>query len=246
MFTQIVSRVSTVSEGTANWIAESFTTIHSYIEKITRKNAKKVSALMMASKLLSVAVLLTLIPLNTTKVTKDNNVAEIKFDQANAMAVVGKNRQVVVTTGESNIDVQSKPASRQIAYASPTQSVERDPSYFRGLYQRAGATYGVPWQLIEAVHYIETGASDSTTISSYAGAQGPMQFMPGTWRAYGVDANGDGQASIHNVDDAVFGAANLLAQGGAAEGDYQAALYNYNHSQSYVNKVLAVARDAGM
>lgn len=243
MFTQIVSTYETFSAGTA--------TIKAYIYKFAKRNAQKISAFMMASKMLSVMMLFVLVPLNSpsqAQVTKKQDTVEIKLDQSNPIGVVGKNRQVAIATGDSNLDLAQKSKSSKVASTSVSsyQSVERDPSYFRGLYQRAGATYNVPWQLIEAVHYVETGASDSTTESSYAGAQGPMQFMPGTWRAYAVDANGDGNADIHNVDDAVFGAANLLAQGGAAEGDYQSALFNYNHAQWYVDKVMGIARDAGM
>ncbi len=202
----------------------------------------------MASKMLSVVMLLSLIPLGAgSHSAKKIQTPEVKLDQSCPIAVVGKNRQVAIVTGESNLDLQTKQAGSKVAsanYAMP--SVERDPSYFRGLYQRAGAAYGVPWQLLEAVHYVESGSSDSTSKGSYAGAQGPMQFMPGTWRAYGVDGNGDGRAEITNVDDAVFGAANLLAAGGAAEGNFQSALFNYNHAQWYVNKVMGIARDAGM
>ncbi|MCL5407260.1 MAG: lytic transglycosylase domain-containing protein [Patescibacteria group bacterium] len=241
MFTQIVSTYETFSTGTV--------TIKAYIYKFAKRNAQKISAFMMASKMLSVMMLFVLVPLNSpsqAQNTKKQDVAEVKLDQASPIAVTGKNRQVAIATGQSNLDLAKQSTSSKAVSYSPSQSVERDPSYFRGLYQRAGAAYNVPWQLIEAVHYVETGASDSTTESSYAGAVGPMQFMPGTWRTYGVDANGDGVASINNVDDAVFGAANLLAQGGAAEGDYQSALFNYNHAQWYVDKVMGIARDAGM
>ena len=230
---------------------DTFKTIKLYIYKFAKKNSQKISSFMMASKMLSVMMLFVLAPINSpsqTKVAQNKDTLEIKLDQASPVVVTGKNRQVAIATGDSNIDsVQKSTASKVASVSSASyQNIERDPSYFRGLYQRAGAAYNVPWQLIEAVHYVETGASDSTNESSYAGATGPMQFMPGTWRAYGVDANGDGVAQITNVEDAVFGAANLLAQGGAAEGDYQSALFNYNHAQWYVDKVLGIARDAGM
>ena len=105
--------------------------------------------------------------------------------------------------------------------------------------------YGVPWQILSAVHKTETGRRGDTTIASYAGAQGPMQFMPGTWRAYGQDGDGDGVANVHDVDDAIHGAANYLAANGGARGDMQNALYRYNHSQAYVNLVLARAYAVG-
>jgi len=116
----------------------------------------------------------------------------------------------------------------------------------REIYRAAQARYGVPWQLIEAVHQVESGKSCSTSRRSYAGATGPMQFMPGTWRAYGQDGNGDGVADITNVYDAIYGGANYLAANGANRGDFRGALYHYNHSTSYVNKVLAIAYEIGL
>lgn len=122
---------------------------------------------------------------------------------------------------------------------------EPAPAEFVKIYQSAGAQYGVPWQVLEAVHQVETGKSGSTSKQSYAGATGPMQFLPSTWRHYGVDGNGDGSSDISDVTDAVYGAANYLAAGGASEGKIEQALFNYNHSNAYVNKVLGIAREIG-
>ena len=65
--------------------------------------------------------------------------------------------------------------------------------------------------------------------------------MPGTWRRYAVDGNGDGIKDITYAPDCLFGSAKLLAANGAANGDNVRALLAYNHSMSYVNKVLAIA-----
>ena len=92
----------------------------------------------------------------------------------------------------------------------------------------------------------ETGQRGDTTITSYAGAIGPMQFMPATFRAYSLDGDGDGVKSITDLDDAVFSGANYLRAGGADKGRYHTALYNYNHSNVYVGKVLTIARRLGL
>jgi membrane-bound lytic murein transglycosylase B len=110
---------------------------------------------------------------------------------------------------------------------------------------KAEAKYGVPWQVIAAVHYTEAGQRGDTTITSYAGAQGPMQFMPSTFRAYGVDGDGDGQALINDVHDAIFSGANYMAANGAARGQIVNALFRYNNDMGYVNHVLSVARSIG-
>ncbi len=71
--------------------------------------------------------------------------------------------------------------------------------------------------------------------ASHVGAQGPMQFMPATWKAYGM--GGD----IQDTRDAVMAAANYLHATGAPR-DYQRALHAYNPSQSYVDAILLHAR----
>lgn len=116
---------------------------------------------------------------------------------------------------------------------------------FSELYEKAGKAFGINPKLLQAVHIVETGGSGSTTRASYAGAQGPMQFMPATFRAYGVDGNGDGSADIYNVDDAVFSAAKYLAANGGST-NHRKALWHYNHSEAYIEKVLGIAYSLGM
>jgi len=116
---------------------------------------------------------------------------------------------------------------------------------FIAQYISAQEKFGVPWQVIAAVHYTETGQRGDTAISSYAGAQGPMQFMPSTFRAYSVDGDGDGQALIGDVDDAIYSGANYMAANGAARGQIVNALFRYNNDMGYVNHVLSIARSLG-
>ncbi|KQW49293.1 hypothetical protein ASC77_11460 [Nocardioides sp. Root1257] len=76
-------------------------------------------------------------------------------------------------------------------------------------------------------------------------AIGPMQFLPSTWTAVGVDADGDGVRSVDDIDDAALGAAVYLCAGterlDTRPGAW-AALFRYNHDSAYVTKVLDVAR----
>jgi soluble lytic murein transglycosylase-like protein len=100
-------------------------------------------------------------------------------------------------------------------------------------YRAAQRRFGVDWQVLAAVNLIESAFGRVVNHSS-AGAQGPMQFMPATWRAYGL--GGD----VHNSRDAIMGAANYLHQSGAPA-NTAAALYAYNRSHLYVAAVLAYA-----
>jgi hypothetical protein len=101
-------------------------------------------------------------------------------------------------------------------------------------YREAQRRFGVPWQVLAAVNFIET-AFGKVRSASTAGAQGPMQFLPSTWRAYGL--GGD----IHDPHDAILGAANYLRASGARR-NLRRALYAYNRSELYVDAVLAYAR----
>ena len=118
------------------------------------------------------------------------------------------------------------PAWRIVAPAPPAELLT--------YYKEAGQAEGVPWQVLASIHLIETRMGRIRGTST-AGAQGPMQFLPTTWTRYG---NG---GDINDSRDAIFGAARLLRQNGVAKGDMRAALYSYNHSQHYVNAVLAYA-----
>jgi hypothetical protein len=68
-----------------------------------------------------------------------------------------------------------------------------------------------------------------------------MQFMPATWKAYGVDANGDGVKDPYHPSDAIFAAARYLRAAGAGD-DLPRAIYAYNHAGWYVDSVLMRAR----
>lgn len=130
-------------------------------------------------------------------------------------------------TSETTRDVVAR--EREINVPETT-----DLASLRALYQEAAARYGIDWKLIEAVHQVETGKSGTTCRRNPSGATGPMQFIPSTFRAYS-----DG-GDICNLRDAVFAGANLLASGGAGSGDIDSALFNYNHSTSYVNLVKSI------
>jgi hypothetical protein len=73
--------------------------------------------------------------------------------------------------------------------------------------------------------------------TSSAGAVGPMQFLPTTWTRC---CSGDPTISR----DAIMGAAVYLAQSGGPH-DMQAALHEYNPSDTYVATVTAFAENMG-
>ncbi|WP_100372940.1 lytic transglycosylase domain-containing protein [Bacillus sp. FJAT-45037] len=140
------------------------------------------------------------------------------------------------------------------------------PEKYVSIYQEAADEYDVPWELLASVHRVETIFSTMDPLESPVGAIGHFQFMPRTWvgwsypggdlgqideeiditdltlieehSGYGVDATGNGQADPFDMYDAAFSAARYLADHGASNGDYEKALFAYNHSNDYVEKVM--------
>jgi len=100
-------------------------------------------------------------------------------------------------------------------------------------YRQAHDRFGVPWTILAAVNYVESKFGRVVS-SSAAGAQGPMQFLPSTWAAYGL--GGD----VHDPHDAILGAANYLHANGAP-GNIRAALFHYNPVVAYVDAVTTYA-----
>jgi len=101
-------------------------------------------------------------------------------------------------------------------------------------YREGQRRFGVPWDVLAAVNFVESKFGKLRNASA-SGAQGPMQFMPATWARYGLGGN------VHEVHDAILGAANYLHSSGAPH-SIRRALHAYNPSPSYVDAVLRYAR----
>jgi murein DD-endopeptidase MepM/ murein hydrolase activator NlpD len=117
---------------------------------------------------------------------------------------------------------------------------ERSYDELLALWQRDGALYSVPWQVLAAINKVESNFGRNMGPSS-AGAIGWMQFMPSTWERWGVDADGDGLANPWSAEDAIAAAARYLAASGGAS-DISRAVFSYNHAQWYVDEVLQLAQ----
>ena len=102
--------------------------------------------------------------------------------------------------------VPNAPGTVSFSLTPPTSPEALGYPQLLGLWQRAGAAYGVPWQVLAAINKIESNFGRNMGPSS-AGAIGWMQFMPSTWERWGVDANGDGAADPWSAEDAVNAAA---------------------------------------
>ena len=147
-----------------------------------------------------------------------------------AAAITGGARDGRRTTASGRADAADQSAAHRVPHRpdAPRAHVARATT------ATAERRFGVGWEVLAAVNFVETGFNKLRSRSS-AGAQGPMQFMPNTWRAYGL--GGD----VHDPRDAILGAANYLSTSGAAR-DLRGALWHYNHSDRYVDAVVTVRR----
>lgn len=87
---------------------------------------------------------------------------------------------------------------------------------------------------------VDDSPDESARVPAYARAMGPMQFIPETWRLYGVDAHNDGVVSPDNLDDAALSAAGYLCYRGhdlATPRGWMAAVLAYNNSRLYARTV---------
>lgn len=181
------------------------------------------------------------------------------------IAVVVFSLSAIVWASFKNPDLIRKSANTLIDW----QGGMTVPDEYIPFYQAAADEYGIPWTLLAAHHRIETRFSTMDPLLSPVGAEGHMQFMPCTfvgwsypgcdglgegdipeedktdpdiiaqYGGYGVDANGDGIADPYDIEDAIFSAANYLSSSGAADGEYEKAIFNYNRSEKYVEDVLS-------
>jgi hypothetical protein len=110
----------------------------------------------------------------------------------------------------------------RVAQAAPAGQLRR-------YYAIAQRRFGVDWSILASVNFVES-AFGRIRSASQAGARGPMQFLPSTWRRFGMGG------SIEDPRDAILAAANLLRHDGAPR-HLDRALFAYNHSTAYVRAI---------
>lgn len=90
----------------------------------------------------------------------------------------------------------------------------------------------------------EMGISDIFKLKgSFAGAMGPMQFMPSSMRRYAVDFDGDG-LGLNDMEDAIGSSARFLKENGFKKGSrnrIKRSLRAYWNNDNYVNAIIKQA-----
>jgi Transglycosylase SLT domain len=147
--------------------------------------------------------------------------------------------QLILGSGARLVSLRGR--QLPVATAQPGQIT----SYLQ-LFQASAARYcpALSWTVLAAIGQIESADGQNVGPSS-AGALGPMQFLPSTWAAWGIDGFGrTGTPDVMNPLDAVPSAARMLCADGASAGSQaglRQAIFDYNHATWYVNEVLALA-----
>lgn len=126
------------------------------------------------------------------------------------------------------------------------------PDYLRIYQQAAQECPGLAWTVLAAIGKAESdhGRADLLGVKFGAhpisGAQGPMQFLPATFAQYARPApvGGANPPDPFNPVNAIWAAARMLCANGAQTA-LRDAVFAYNHSDLYVDKVLGIAADYG-
>jgi peptidoglycan DL-endopeptidase CwlO len=156
-------------------------------------------------------------------------------------------------SGEQSGTAGQPPAGGQ------AKSIPADYLYW---YKRVGQQYGVPWTILAGIGTVESDNGQTTlpgvhSGSNAFGAAGPMQIGIGgaagnVWGGLPVhpageavngvatDEDGGPDASVYDPADAIAGAAKYLLEFQVTTNP-SAAIFAYNHLQSYVQSVLFYA-----
>jgi hypothetical protein len=177
-----------------------------------------------------------------TKAKEDDEKAKDKADEKKADANAGRQPDGTPTPANPTFS-EALPGPAPIGVPNFFIDKFRIPPFLLPIYQAAGIEYGVRWEVLAAINEIETDYGRNLNVST-AGALGWMQFMPATWKQYGVDANHDGRKDPYNPVDAIFAAARYL-KAAEAETDVRRAIFAYNHADWYVDSVLMRAKLIG-
>jgi len=102
------------------------------------------------------------------------------------------------------------------------------------------------WALDELYHLVflanELKMDPLKIMGSFAGAIGPAQFIPSTFRSYGIDGDEDGIRNPFNMRDAKASIGHYLKSSGWSEDasleTKRDAIWQYNHSRVYVNTIM--------
>jgi hypothetical protein len=157
---------------------------------------------------------------------------------------------IVFVTASTGAPAQAAGSAADLAGEPTVLARDSIPTdYLTWYIGAAGTCRGLPWAVLAGIGKVESdhGQSDLPGVhagANAAGAEGPMQFLPGTFDEFAVDADLSQPVSPYDPADAIYTAARMLcadgARGGSAAG-IERAIFAYNHAGWYVSAVLSWA-----
>ena len=187
-----------------------------------------------------------------------------RHQQAFALAeqTYGVDREVVAAIILIETQLGTLLGSRSILNTLSTMAALSDPEVKELLWQEISATPGLErtafdewvqkksqWAYRELTAYLghagEEGFAPIGVNGSFAGAMGIPQFMPSNIEELAKDGDDDGKINLFNDADAIASIAFYLKKHGWKPGiqrsEAEQVIYHYNHSERYVQAVLAVS-----
>lgn len=151
--------------------------------------------------------------------------------------------------GESDIPAQFLPIYQAAAekYGTPWNllaSIHRKETTFSThptMISSAGAEGHMQFMPCTFVGWGHPSCAGGLGKGDFTTAEKESPAMIAQYGGYGVDANGDGKASMWDIEDAIFSAAHYLAKSGASSGNIEGAVHNYNRDPAYVAEVMKYA-----
>jgi murein DD-endopeptidase MepM/ murein hydrolase activator NlpD len=153
---------------------------------------------------------------------------------------------LVILTGSVGVLAGDWGGIARPSLPEPAAAVADIPPDYLARYQDAGRSHGLDWPVLAAVGRVESdhGRLTAACAPNEAGAIGPMQFLPATFVEAAALAGLASDADACDPADAIPAAAAYLLSRGAPD-DWRRALFAYNHSDAYVDLVLAWAARYG-
>ena len=170
--------------------------------------------------------------------------------------LIGTNAFFAASAGCSG---QQTGTAGQPAGSAKAKSIPANYLYW---YKKVGQQYGVPWTILAGIGTVESDNGQTTLPGVHSGqngfgAAGPMQIGIGgaagdAWGGAAIhpasqvvtgvatDEDGNGVANVYDPADAIAGTAKYLLEF-QVQTDPSAAIFAYNHLQSYVQSVLYYA-----
>jgi hypothetical protein len=169
---------------------------------------------------------------------------------ATAAVVVTALPLLVILLATASQDAPGQAAGADLSGGSTILARADIPADYLTWYISAAQTCpGLPWPVLAGIGKVESDHGRSAlpgvhSGANFAGAEGPMQFLPGTFGEFAVNADPGQPLSPYDPADAIFTAARMLCADGARGGrtaGIEQAIFAYNHADWYVREVMSWA-----